>query len=131
MSEKQDYFNYVIDVLGVREILLDGHTMEAHEQIPLLVLVQNYATYNEEEKELLVKMIGAMKIEPQKMAVTDLSQLTVDSYQYALYLCDEISDVSRPANEIQTYSPRVLLQKPELKKVAWSALQKMIALVNH
>jgi hypothetical protein len=131
MSEKQDYFNYVIDVLGVREILLEGHPAESLEQIPLLILVQDYATYSEEEKELLVKMIGAMKIEAQKIAVTDLSQRTVESSQYALYLCDEVGDENCPANEIQTYSPRILLQRPELKKPAWSALQKMMALIKH
>lgn len=131
MSEKDDYFNYVIDVLGIKTLLLEPKAAaEIAMAVNLLVCVEHYTSYNEQEKELLLKMLSAMKIEPAQMRIIDSVNAESTTYRYCLDLRDQLSDEKLPPQIIQSYSPRTLLKKPELKKTAWSDLQKIMALYN-
>lgn len=134
MSEKDDYFNYVIDVLGIKMLLLEpkaaADVTTTSAAVSLLVSVEHYTSYNEQEKELLVKMLSAMKIEPEQIRVVDSVNAENQTYSYCLELRDQLSDERSSHNIIQSYSPRTLLKKPELKKMAWSDLQKIMAIYS-
>lgn len=125
MSEKNDYFHYVENVLGVKAILLDPAPVDVVRLVPLLICVENYATYTPEEQDLLAKMVAALKVDLQKIVVVALADKLNYQSGFSVYLVDSPPEVSNEIN-VSTYSPRKLLQKPELKKIAWSDLQKVI-----
>ncbi len=125
MSEKKDYFDYVENVLGVKSILLNPK-----QNTPLLIAVENLATYNAEEHDLLGKMVGALKIDAAKIAIVNLAE--AQSFQPEFVICFQDQPIEKTPlkNTITTFSPRILLKKPELKKNAWNDLQKFLTYFN-
>ncbi len=117
----QNYFEYVEKVLGVKSLLLDQVT-----QTDLLFCIQNLATYSEAEKELLHKMISAIKLDSEQTKCCDLSQRNQFQARLAMLLIDDWAPQNTLNSDIlSAFSPRILLKKPELKKLAWAELQKI------
>lgn len=134
MSEKNDYFDYVANVLGVKSVLLNQDITTLLPVVPLLISIESFATYNSDEKDLLSKMIGALKIDLQLIKVVDLSQSSLFQPEYVIYFLDEPVDnaeTNLSAKLIKTYSPRFLLKNPKYKKNVWEELQKVILYFNN
>ena len=129
MSEREDYFNYALNVLGVKSLYLDSAATShetAQESIPLLVTVAKLSTYNPEEKELLEKMVAALKMDLNQIKIVDAEVPTTTAYNFLLSLSDSPDLNSQIPNHISTYSSRILLKDSSLKKKAWNDLQKVI-----
>lgn len=127
MSEKNDYFDYVSQVLGVKSILNDLQASDT-KKTPLLIAVEGYLAYDDSEKDLLIKIISALKIEQKNIQVTDLSEVNQYQAEFFVYFTDNQNLInSTEDNLVQTYSPKYLLKNPDYKKNAWNDLQKVIA----
>lgn len=151
MSEKEEFFNYVANVLGVKSLYLDAADMgsanlttihaavgkpdhEANVQIPLLIKVEGLSTYLSEEKDLLEKMVAALKIDLNKIKIVDLNAAVEISASFEVLFLDEVSsnvvgntsEATANPNQLFTLSPRLLTKKPQLKKQVWGDLQKVI-----
>lgn len=127
MSSHKDYFDYLENVLGINTILLDPQPTETAAKVPLLIVVQNLTTYTDEEKELLGKMVGALKIDIEKIKVVDLLQATRFHAEFTIYFVEDVSaGPGGQSNSITTYSPRYLVARPEFKKQAWAEMQKVV-----
>lgn len=132
MSEKKDYFDYVENVLGVKSILLNQTSQKEALSVPLLVYVENLENYNPEEKDLLAKMIGALKIDLQLIKVLSLNESEKIRPDYSIYFLDDVKqDISNQMNIVKTYSPRFLLKNSDYKKNAWNDLQEVIRYFKH
>ncbi len=114
------YLYYLKNVLGLKTVLT-----KPAESVPLYIYVQDLETYSDSEKELLNKMIVATKllkndylIQSFKAVISKNSDQHVDHIK--VYLLDE----PQADQNDETYSPRILLKHPELKKTAWEALQR-------
>ena len=125
MSEKKDYFDYVENVLGVKSIMLSPK-----QNIPLLIAVENYTDYSTDENELLQKMIAALKVDSKNISLVDLTEEGGFQPEFTLFLMNQPHDKQAAENSVTTFSPRALLKKAELKKSAWSDLQKVITYFN-
>ncbi|MBC7466274.1 MAG: hypothetical protein H7256_09800 [Bdellovibrio sp.] len=132
----ETYFEFVENVLGIKQVLLD-RTVETmadeiaagtppHE-IQILISVQDLENYSAPEKELLYKMIQALQLKPESYLVIDTAQKTGYLAQHELSFAD--SPKPSTADLIETYSPRVLISKPALKKAAWTEMQKLLQLI--
>jgi hypothetical protein len=127
-TEKKDYFDFVADVLGVKNILLSSTPVVAPRAVALLIAVESYLDYNSEEKDLLAKMIAALKMDLKLIQVCDL--LDSANYQPELTLSfrDHFEKERHQSSPmVTTYSPRALLKNADNKKAAWAHLQQVIA----
>ncbi len=118
------YLYYLKNVLGLKTVLT-----KTAEPMPLCIYVQDLETYSESEKELLNKMIVATKlikndylIQSFKAAAGTSSDQHIN--QHVDQICVYLLDQPQADQNDQTYSPRILLKQPELKKTAWEALQR-------
>lgn len=129
MSEKKDYFDYVVNVLGVKSIMLNPLQTSAAEiqNIPLLICVEDFAGYTHEETELLGKMVSALNLDMKLIKVIDLIEIEKFRSEFTVYFLNQIPKVDPKSNTINTYSSRALLKNSEYKKIAWNELQKVIA----
>ncbi len=130
---KKDYIDYVRNVLGVKSIFSNAaedavnEKIEVQPEISLVVFVQDLKSYSPAEKDLLQKMLGAVKISEELTRVLDITEESKFHSQMSVYLTDElILGKGLASNEIHTYSPRTLLLKPAYKKAAWDELQKVL-----
>lgn len=127
---RHDYFEYLENVLGIKTILQtrDGSTQSTGITVTdLLFAVQDYASYSAEESDLLSKMIAAVKVDPSRLKVCDLQEAKSFQAQCLVVFQDQTQSAPIQAGlTVFTFSPRVLLKKPELKKVAWTELQKVL-----
>lgn len=125
---KQDYFEYLENVLGIKSIIQDSKTGSLqNKKADLLFCVENYASYSAVEIDLLQKMITAVKLDPSRFKVCDLKEKNQFEMKACVLFLDEISP-AKPEKYfiVQAQSPRVLLKHPEFKKVAWNELQKIV-----
>ncbi len=122
MKEKETYFDYVENVLGVSSLLLSADPKKA---VELLILVEGYSAYSAPEKDLLGKMISALKIDLGLIQVTDLENAARFQPRFTVEFVDSPFKESL-STSVKTHSPRVLLKTPDLKKSAWDDLQKVI-----
>lgn len=123
MDEREDYFDYVSQVLGVKNIFISPG--ESLDSVPLLIVVENLAAYSAEEKELLDKMVTALKQDPSQIKIADMASEPKINFEFVVRF---VSSPQPNANENQlnVFSPQVLLNKPELKKQVWSDMQNVI-----
>lgn len=130
MSDLKNYFDFVSQTLGVNSIFFESIAKSAESvNIKIFFAVESFENYNEEEKELLQKMINAVKIPSENYIIGQLQDAQKNSYACVVYFSDRpdskfISTDSKI--EINTYSPRLLLKSPDLKKATWEDLQKVI-----
>jgi hypothetical protein len=129
MAEKDDYFEYVANVLGVKSLYIDSSVTDSINSnlVPLLISVEGLASYQAEEKDLLEKMVAALKIDLNNIKIMDAGAEYLEENRYD-FLIQFQNNPERGDREriLSTYSPRTLLKSPELKKQAWSDLQKAI-----
>lgn len=130
MDERLEaYFEYIENVLGVKQIYLDTSEQEVIEA-KLLVVVEQLQSMAVAETELLEKMIAAMKIDLSFIKMIDEAQLKNKKYNAEFVLkmlnTQQLPQVSE-RNQQVTYSSAVLIKQPQLKKDAWEHLQKVIA----
>ncbi len=129
MSEKKDYFDYVVNVLGVKSIMLNPLQTSAAEiqNIPLLICVEDFVGYTSEETELLGKMVSALNLDLKLIKVIDLIEIEKFRSEFTVYFLNQIPKVEPKFNAVNTYSSRALLKNSDYKKTAWNDLQKVIA----
>lgn len=144
-NEIENYFSYVVNILGVKSVYIERpESLSASDlnkansaqknYTELLILVEALASYNLVEKELLDKMVVALKIDLNKIKVIDAADKNLWQSQFVLSLLDQGQQTSVPStkvldensNEVLTFSPRVLVKNPKLKKQAWDEFQKVI-----
>lgn len=117
VSTEQEVLKYFNEVLGVSQVLTESHSVSAASSgVSFAFIVENYLDYKVDEKELLMKMIAAMKLDMSIVEIQDLSQSLVSAEARIVYLVDQ------PGPD-QSYSPRVLMKNPKLKKATWDFLQ--------
>ncbi|MEK6627400.1 MAG: hypothetical protein AABY53_02145 [Bdellovibrionota bacterium] len=125
--DKKDYFDYVVNVLGVKSILLNQESTNVLQVVPLLICVDHYSDYNNDEKDLLARMIAALKIDLQLIKVIDSKQSSLFQPEFTIFFQDDPAQNSQStANTVITYSPRILLKNTQYKKNAWDELQKVM-----
>ncbi len=123
----KDYFDYLENVLGIKTVV-NASLSTPISNTPLLFCVENYASYSTEELDLLNKMISAVKIDPSEWMLVDLSLQKQIQKKVCVLFKDEINaDQTDAELTIETFSPRVLLKNPNLKKNTWAELQKVMA----
>ena len=123
------YFDYIENVLGVKQIYLDNSDQDII-STKLLIVVENLQSMNSAETELLEKMVAAMQIDMNLIKMIDSNQLSHKKYQaeFVLKMLNTQQLMhSTNNNEQVTYSSEVLVKQPQLKKEAWAHLQKVIA----
>lgn len=135
LDPRRDYFEYLENVLGIKTILQSQSSLLSDVSpvlisTELLFCVQNYKTYTAEETDLLYKMIASVKVAPERLQVCDMEDAGRFATQCLVVFEDEVHATNSfpvPAQlTVQTFSPRVLLQKPQLKRQAWIELQKIL-----
>ena len=70
-------------------------------------------------------MIGALKLDPNMYALVDEKNKDAISGEYILKLTETVP-VSQIEKNITTYSPRLLLVEPNLKKKVWDDMQSLL-----
>ncbi len=116
VSSAQEVLKYFNEVLGVTQVLVDASPVSLTPRAGFVFIVENYVSYTADEKELLMKMIAAMKLDIAQVQIQDLNQSSADEAARCIYLVDQ------PGAD-QSYSPRVLIKNPKLKKTTWDFLQ--------
>lgn len=116
------------DVLGIKNLMIDQSSQkkDAKSSYVILVLVEDFMGYNAEEKDLLNKMLAALKMDLTLFKVLDSIEEHSNDFKFEIQFLDEVPNQEIPKNKIITHSPRVLLSEPKLKKQAWDQLQKVI-----
>ena len=130
MDERLEaYFEYIENVLGVKQIYIDASEQEVI-NTKLLVVVEQLQALTVAETELLEKMIAAMQIDMSFIKMIDESQLKNKKYN-AEFVLKMLNTQQLPeeknSNQQVTYSAAVLIKQPQLKKEAWAHLQKVIS----
>lgn len=120
------YIDYVQNVLGVKNIMREAGDAQGLVHRPLVVRVQDLSTYSEAEKDLLSKMLAALKLDSSVYIVVESGGEEEKSFSSDLIL-DFADERTEASGRVLTYSPRTLVLKPDLKKIAWADLQKIIA----
>lgn len=121
-----DYFNYLKEVVGISEIILEKNQDSAATK-NIIVAIQDYANYTASEQELLSKMLEALKIDMNFFVKIDITECNHTDFLFKIEFLDQPNQKNSEPNQITTFSPRTLLKKPELKKNVWADLQKVIA----
>ncbi len=130
MDERLEaYFDYIENVLGVKQIYLEASEQEVIET-KLLVVVEQLQSLTVDEVALLEKMIAAMQIDMSLIKMIDEAKLKNKKYN-ADFVLKMLNTQQLPQvfeiNHQVTYSSAVLLKNPKLKGEAWAHLQKVIA----
>lgn len=123
------YFDYVQNILGVKQVVLE-RTVSSSEQVvnsnfELLISVTDLNNFAPDESALLYKMIGALQLPAERYAVCDACDAHLFSSPFILSFAETSAELDNGHN-VQTFSPRILLKKPELKKQAWADMQKIL-----
>ncbi len=119
-----NYLNhYLQKTLGVSQILnqLSDPQLTAKSEVDLGFFIENYASYTSYESELFLKIIQAMKLNPNQYQIYDLTEKNKITNRIQVFFIDH------PVNINETYSARILLKNPDLKKVTWAFLQTQMS----
>jgi hypothetical protein len=122
-SELNQYLTFLNETLGVKSILLypaENASTTKNDTIKYFIYVENLSAYSAEESTLLEKMIGALKLNPIEFGVFEFQEneaLNHAQLDLKIILRDQ------PNVKGETYSPRILLIKPEFKRKAWDDLK--------
>lgn len=111
--------NFLTDTLGIHSILANA----AENTSMHMFLVEDLQSYNADESELLDKMIAALKLNGE-YKILDLKSSSVSAREDSLKVIFKNS----PQHETEIYSPRALLQRPELKRKAWDDLKRIFSI---
>lgn len=109
--------NYFENVLGIKSFLLSENVSDnsvTNVSKPL-ISIQDFSNYSTSEVELTKKILAAVGLLLENVTVVE-----IETPNCILRFVDQ------PQNEFQIYSPRLLLQKPEFKKIAWDKLKNIM-----
>lgn len=123
-DSKQDYIQYLRQVLGISQVLVDQKT----DLIPqrLIVWVEDLNVFSKQDQELLFNMLSAMKIDKNDIAIFNLQQKSEIASRLKSS-CIQFELVRNPIDKAsQTFSPQMLHDNKQLKSEAWTFLQQMI-----
>lgn len=126
-EQRKNQIKYLTEVLGIKKIFLEN---EMANKPDLIVFVENYKALTTSESDLLAKMIEALKLTEQTVMILDLEKQSENTKsKYQIYLVNNPQDWQQKisASSVVTFSPTVLSVKTQLKKEAWTELQKTIA----
>lgn len=106
----RDLIRYFENVLGVKSFLrLDAvSTKKAWPSI----YIEDFKKYSGEERALTEKILAAVGITIDTVHVVENEDIVT-----------LLTFKDQPQKESEIFSPRILLQKPELKKMAWEKLK--------
>lgn len=136
MTQLQQLQKYFSEVLGVLEILVQATVITAT-VTPRIIFLDEKSVRTPEGKDLLDKMIGAMKLEANeyKTLEIDLSEISanlelLESAQTTVSFSKSLTtfiENNFPRIRLEsTYGPEELLKKPELKREVWESLKKIM-----
>ena len=127
----QTFISYLQDVLGVKAALMPEQKATAQ-----LLVLTGEDSFSADEKALLEKMIQALKLNPEIIEIqksnTDISSLE----KYKAILCfdqkagDWLKLYADHLHLVVTHGPHELIKKAELKKQAWTDMQKVLNYLN-
>lgn len=134
------YIAYLENVLGLRQVVWPETSVEIQEDPPentarVHVLFVADQPFSPRAKELFEKMRDAMKIPNQQCKLLFVSHASSAELQVSAFAAEHVVCFSKatfeqiPADHAArfvTYSPEVLLSRPELKKEAWEDLKKVM-----
>ncbi len=122
-SELNQYISFLGETLGVHTILVapaENASIIKNDTHKYFIYVENLKSYTFEESSLLDKMIAALKLDLTAFGIFDLNEnLTENNSAQGL----KIILKDHPIEKGETYSPRILLIKPEFKRKAWDDLK--------
>ena len=121
-----DYLNYAKDVLGIKHLFFIGTQVTSKK---VVISVVDLKKFSEPEHELLNKMISALNLDSQTTVVIDACDIQLYMPQFLLKLSLTIA-LDQPENCVETFSPRLLIGNPDLKKHAWSHMQTFLQLLK-
>ncbi len=130
-NRSQYLSEYLQKTLGVSQILNQkseqsvNANLTTEQRVDLGFFIEGYGTYSETEKDLLQKMISAMKLQENQYQIFDHCEKINLQSQFKFEVCF----MDHPTIEDQTYSPRNLIVYPENKKKTWEFLKKMMSQV--
>ncbi len=122
-SELNQYLTFLNDTLGVKSILLtpaENASTTKNDTIKYFIYVENLSNYTTEETALLEKMMGALKLNPVELGLFELAE---DQASNRTQVGLQVILRDQPKEKQETYSPRILLVKPQLKRKAWDELK--------
>lgn len=146
-SNSQALLLYFRQVLGVQSVLFPRHqeaAVQAQAAIsksvsasevsaePKAVLFLLEKELSAPAQELLQKMILAMKLKEGSFEILSTSGTGLDlhrvqsNYRQVVQFTDSTNALQQEEGFISTWSPEVLLLRPELKKRTWDDLQKVM-----
>lgn len=134
MTHLQQLQKYFSDVLGVREILVQQTPAPTTSRI---IFLDEKGIRTAEGKDLLEKMIGAMKLDEgeYKILEIDISEISTNlelleaaqtTMSFSKTLTSFITNNFPRINLESTFGPEELLKKPELKREVWESLKKIM-----
>jgi len=119
---KINYLKYVKDVLGIKHLFFSSSQQETK---VLAICVDGLRSYSPQESELLYKMIAALKLPPEVFEVVDSIEYKNGDAEFEWHLRD-VGQPEKSEKMVSTYSPRMLLLQPQLKKDAWADMQELL-----
>ncbi len=122
----RDYLNYAKDVLGIRHLFFIGEQAISKK---VVISVADLKDFSEAEHELLTRMISALNLDSQTTLVIDSDELHLYTPQFLLKLSLTIV-INQPVNCVETFSPKLLIANPDLKKQAWLQMQTFLQLMK-
>ncbi len=128
----KNYFNFLTDTLGVKA-LYNFEFSEMKESVAVatsqntsvrsvkyLFLVENLSLLSETEKQLLMKMISALQLSHSDYIVNDVSSTEAVKFEH------QIIFKLNPQLIYETYSPQILIDRPELKRKTWEDMKRIL-----
>ena len=127
-NRSQYLSEYLQKTLGVSQILNQNseQSLSIEPNVDLGFFIEEYQTYTHVEKDLLNKMIQAMKLSENQYQILDLSEKNNSQVNFKM----KIEFRNQPTSDFQTYSPRNLIVNPENKKNTWEFLKKIMSQVS-
>jgi hypothetical protein len=134
MKSLQQVQKYFSEVLGVNAILLKPQ--EATSVIKF-IFIDEKGIRTESGKDLLDKMIFAMKLQKNEYQILEIHLNEVSQILTELESTERVICFSKPLAEFiqnnfprvnlsSTYGPEALLKNPELKREVWELLKSLI-----
>ena len=137
LCSMQSFVDYVQNVLGVRELLVNNIPTTKVRLLFLGEASDATETFEAESQELLAKMVQAMKLKPEEVRSqnTNIQQISQqiegleDGPSVVLFSQVLFDFLSTNYPRIRCYvcpSPAEMLKNPTLKREAWETLKRVL-----